>query len=420
MTATPVVDTMPVGDRRSGEVLPALDTMRAVAAIAVLGTHAAFWGGAYGRPVYGTALARLDIGVAIFFVLSGFLLARPWFERHGLGRAAPSTRSYLWRRVLRVVPVYLVGAVAALVLLPGNDDASLGTWLTTLGLANIYVDEMLPDGLTQMWSLGTEAAFYLLLPLLLWLMLSRRLDRGRGRSRLAVVLAAMVVINVGWLAAVSSGLDTAGVMMSVWLPAYLTWFGTGMLIAACTVRSRSDDASVTREAALSSRFAEAARRMGEAPGACWTAALALFAIAATPIAGPTGLVPPTFGEALTKNLLYAACAGLLILPCVYADPQGRFVRVMSLPPLRHLGHLSYGIFCVHLVILELVWRWRDMDLFEGRTLELFSLTLVVSIAVSEVLYRLVERPSMRWKGLFDRPAPSASATSTPSPAHTSS
>ena len=50
----------------SSSTLPVLDSLRAVAAVAVVATHASFWGGAYAQPVFGTALARLDIGVAIF------------------------------------------------------------------------------------------------------------------------------------------------------------------------------------------------------------------------------------------------------------------------------------------------------------------------------------------------------------------
>jgi peptidoglycan/LPS O-acetylase OafA/YrhL len=75
---------------------PALDSMRAIASIAVLATHAAFWGGAYSQAVWGTALARLDVGVAIFFVLSGFLLSRPWFDRHRRGLPPPSASQW-WR-----------------------------------------------------------------------------------------------------------------------------------------------------------------------------------------------------------------------------------------------------------------------------------------------------------------------------------
>jgi peptidoglycan/LPS O-acetylase OafA/YrhL len=167
------------------------------------------------------------------------------------------------------------------------------------------------------------------------------------------------------------------------------------------------------------RLAPGLHVLGRSPGVCWTAALALFAISATPLAGPSSLTPPSLGEALTKNLLYAATAGLLILPCVFAPSAGRFMRAMSLPLLRHVGHLSYGIFCLHLVVLELVARSLHMKLFEGRTFELFALTLAISLVISEALYRVVERPAMRLKNLrgpgrgrsMDSRTPTAKATS---------
>ncbi|WP_243060212.1 acyltransferase [Nocardioides sp. SR21] len=394
---------------RARGTLPALDSMRAVASIAVLATHASFWGGAYAREGYGTALARLDIGVAIFFVLSGFLLSRAWFEQHAHRAPAPRTNVYFWHRLLRIYPMYAVAAVAALVLLPGNDDASLLTWAQTLTLTNIYADTQLPDGLTQMWSLATEVAFYLVLPLLMWLVL------GRRRERLTLVLTGMLVANIGWLVASATVLSDTGANVTVWLPGYLSWFGVGIAIAAAAVRLEAGP-----DAAGSVRVADTLQRMGRSPGTCWVAALALFAIVSTPIAGPASLSSPAAGEAIVKNVAYAVIAGLVILPGVFALPSGAYIKTLSWAPLRHLGRISYGIFCVHLVILELVARWRDMELFAGRTLELFTLTLVISIAVSEVLYRVVERPALRWKNVFDRPSSSTSASSTPSPANTSS
>lgn len=411
---TPTRDEARAVAARARGTLPALDSMRAVASIAVLATHAAFWGGAYGRQGYGTALARLDVGVAIFFVLSGFLLSRAWFERDAHRTSAPRTRAYFWHRLLRIYPMYAVAAAAALLLLPGNDDASVGTWMHTLTLTNIYLDDRLPAGLTQMWSLATEVAFYVALPAVMWLVLPRRRDRRRRPSRLGLVLAAMLLVNVGWLVAAPS-LTERGVMATVWLPGYLTWFGVGLLIAAGAVRLEAGP-----DAAGPVRVARMLRQTGRSPGTCWVAALALFAVASTPLAGPASLVSPASSEAIVKNLLYAAIAGLVILPGVFADPDGRYIRVMSLPALRHLGHISYGIFCVHLVVLELVFRWRDMELFAGRTLELFVLSLVLSIAVAEVLYRVVERPALRWKGRFDGAPSRTSATSTPSPASTGS
>ena len=290
----------------------------------------------------------------------------------------------------------MLAAVAALVLLPGNSGASPALWVKTLLLSNIYVDDHLPDGLTQMWSLAVEVAFYVVLPGIMWLALSRRRRGTPSRSRLGVVLAVLVAVNVVWVLDLAVRLDWGGSMIGLWLPSYLTWFSVGMAMAACYVRVHRE----AQDAAVGSdRVASTLRQMGMAPGVCWTTGLALFAISATPVAGPSSLTAPALGEAMTKNLLYAVTAGLLILPAVFADPGGRFIRVMSTPLLRHLGHISYGLFCVHLVILELVARWRGIELFEGRTVELFAFTLVLSLVVSEVLYRLVERPAMRLRNL---------------------
>lgn len=415
MSAPAAAEQTAATGRRVPVVLPALDSVRAVAAIAVLATHASFWGGAYAHTRLGTALARLDIGVAIFFVLSGFLLSRSWLERHARGAPAPSTGRYLWRRVLRILPVYVLAAAAALLLLPGNDEASTGVWVRTLTLTNLYFDDRLPDGLTQMWSLATEVAFYVLLPVIMWVALSRRRDRRPSRSLLAVVAVALVVINGVWLLDLAGRLDGTSPLSKLWVPSYLTWFAVGLVLAACHVRVQRVGQP---EADGLGRVASLLQSMGRTPGVCWTAAVAVFAISATPLAGPSSLTAPSLGEALAKNLLYALTAGLVILPCVFAPPAGRFMRMMSLPLLRHLGHLSYGVFCVHLVVLELVTRYRHMKLFEGRTFELFVLTLGISLLVSEVLYRLVERPAMRLKNLgrprtkrsVDNSSPSAAAT----------
>jgi peptidoglycan/LPS O-acetylase OafA/YrhL len=424
VTAPALAPEIAAGDARDQFALPALDSMRAVAAIAVLATHASFWGGAYAHAHarYGTALARLDIGVAIFFVLSGFLLSHSWLARHARGASAPSTGRYLWRRFLRIVPVYLLGATAALLLVPGNHDASPGLWIRTLTLTNIYVDDRLPDGFTQMWSLATEVAFYVLLPVIMWVSLSRRRDGRPSVSILGAVAVTLLALNVLWLLDLADRVQSLSPLARLWLPSYLTWFAVGFVLAACHVRVRQiaeRDPQGLDSTDLVGRVAPGLHLLGRSPGVCWTAALALFAISATPLAGPSSLTAPSLGEALTKNLLYAATAGLLILPCVFAPPAGRFMRTMSLPVLRHVGHLSYGIFCVHLVVLELVARSLDMKLFEGRTFELFALTLAISLLVSEALYRVVERPAMRLKNLrgpgrgrsMDNRTPRAKATS---------
>ena len=101
-------------DTRTPEVahnpqFPALDTMRAIGALGVVITHVGFWAGIYTSQGYvGVLVARADVGVALFFVLSGFLLYRP-FARWSLGASErPSIRSFAIRRAARIFPAYWV------------------------------------------------------------------------------------------------------------------------------------------------------------------------------------------------------------------------------------------------------------------------------------------------------------------------
>src|SRR4051812_409189 len=95
--------------------LPALDAVRALGALAVVAHHVGFATGVNlsGGPWSGW-LARLDVGVAVFFVLSGFLLFRPWAHAQATARERPKTLRYLWRRALRILPAYWLTVVVCL------------------------------------------------------------------------------------------------------------------------------------------------------------------------------------------------------------------------------------------------------------------------------------------------------------------
>src|SRR3954471_4935232 len=93
-----------------------MDSLRAIAAISVLTVHIALPSGLL-DPGYGGRqfFGRLDVGVAIFFLISGFLLYRPFVRARAHGEPRPPTLAYLWRRALRIVPAYwLVLIVIAL------------------------------------------------------------------------------------------------------------------------------------------------------------------------------------------------------------------------------------------------------------------------------------------------------------------
>lgn len=381
---------------------PALDAMRAVGALAVVTTHVAFWSGDYGRHgFWGVTLARLDVGVAVFFVLSGFLLSRPYLARAAAGLRRPATRTYLWHRFLRITPVYVVAVVLALSFIHDNRDRSPGGWATTLLMLDTFVAPRPPDGLTQMWSLAVEVCFYLLLPLLMLLATGRRALRP---LRVALVLAAMTAVTVWWHL---DGADRADGLSDgspeQWLPGYLTWFAAGIGLALVHV--------------LATRGAPAARRflaVGRQPGACWTLAGALLLVSSTPLAGPALLIAPTTTESLTKNLLYTVIGLLLILPAVVADERSGFGRFMGHRVVRRLGLTSYSLFALHLPVLHLVMWLTGWQIFGGHGLQLWLLTMAGSLVAAELGYRLLEIPAMRLKRVVRPPReePTAATTAT--------
>lgn len=388
-----------------GPRFPALDTLRFVGAVAVLTTHTAFWAGSYtSHGAWGTVLARLDVGVAIFFVLSGFLLSRPWIASAFQSKPRPRPGRYYWKRALRILPVYLVTAVIALSLIPENDDLGPRDWAKTLLMADIYVDNGPPDGLTQMWSLATELAFYLVLPVLMLVGLGRVLSP----RRLLVLIVFMWAVSLLWLGELSGHVPNAGDRaVNEWLPAFLGWFAVGILLALIQI--------LRANGALPARVRNGVDILAASPGASWVAAFGLLLVAATPLAGPSLLVPPSDAEAVTKNVLYAGIGGLLVFTGVFAVPSGRYAQAMSQRWLRHLGHISYGIFCIHLPVLHLVMAVTGYTLFDAPFLAIWALTLALSLVAAELLYRVVEIPSMRFRDVGRSPArtnPAARVTNT--------
>ena len=361
-----------------------LDTIRAIAATSVVATHAAFYSGFYATGGFlGTASARLDIGVALFFVLSGFLLSSPFLKSAASQTRLPSVGRYLFKRALRILPLYWIAVILAMTLLPDNSSAGVSQWVKNLTLTQIYFPGLQSQGLTQMWSLCTEVAFYLLLPLLMIAIGRHSIRHGWSARIVYISLGAAVILNLIWsyfIAPLSSN-------MGLWLPAYLSWFATGMLLAVIKIEMTND-----------SKLFPGLRQLALQPGTTWTWALGLFALSATPIAGPVLLSPPEGFQAIAKNLLYAAISALIVLPTIFGDTNNsRYHKVMANKFLRHLGHISYGIFALHMIVLDFTTPLLGLELFRGNGLQVFFVVLGISLILAEISYHLIEKPFLRLK-----------------------
>lgn len=381
----------PAGGTRT--FLPALQGLRAAAALAVVVTHVAVQTGEF-HGLHGRLLIRLDLAVAVFFALSGFLLWRGHAAAaHGL-RPAPATGPYLRSRLVRIMPAYLVAVVLILALLPDVHFAVLSVWLANLTLTQIYVPLTLTAGLTQMWSLSVEVSFYLALPLLA--LLARRLP---VRARIPTI-AVVALASLAW------GLlplhPPAGVNPLNWPPAFFSWFAAGMLLAELTVSPVGLPHRLARNRLLMAALAVLA-----------------FVVAASPLAGPEGLTPGSVGQFVVKVTMGAVVAGALLAPLVLDRPDTSH-RLLGSPVMVTLGRWSYGLFVWHLAALAMVFPVIGQFPFSGHMPVVLALTLVFGFAIAAVSYALVESPCRnalrRWEYRHNPPPLDSSVTDTAEPA----
>src|SRR5262249_32705427 len=119
--------------------LDALDALRAIGAIWVMVAHVGYTTGFTLTGVVGGFLARA-FQVAPFFMLSGFLLFRPYVYAKATGSRRPGTGRFFWRRAVRILPAYWVVVAVCLTALPENASAPLRDWLHYGTLTQVYFD----------------------------------------------------------------------------------------------------------------------------------------------------------------------------------------------------------------------------------------------------------------------------------------
>lgn len=397
----------PPGNRR----FPLFDSLRAIAALSVLLTHVGFICGANLHAFYGRYTARLDLGVCVFFLISGFLLYRPFVAARVEGRPLPSVGKYAWRRVLRILPAYWL-ALTLMSFWPTLPQMWTGhSWVYYVFLQNYFPAWSL-GGILPAWSLAVEASFYLALPLVALLMRAPLFGRDRSariRSELwlLVLLSALAIGFRVWVKAEESGAPASNLYST--LIGNFDWFALGMLLALASV-------------AYEGRPRPAAIRLVERfPSLCWAISLALLWLVATQL-GITAEFPQEYNDFqwLAEHVIYALIAFFLLLPAVFGDELGGLPRrILRNRALAWLGLISYGIFLWHLPLATWLWNGRfGGALRHAPMLELTLATLAVSTAAAAASYYLVERPILRFKerapwrakGAATQPAQASPAT----------
>jgi peptidoglycan/LPS O-acetylase OafA/YrhL len=387
-------------DRR----FPALDGVRAFAAFAVVCTHVGFISGRSLRSdLLGPILSRGDFGVALFFVLSGFLLYRPFALHAVAGAPAPRSGRFLWRRAVRIVPAMALFVIITLTFLtPYRVRAS--DYLQYLLLIQTYDHHDYDPNLAQLWTLAIEVSFYLLLPIL-----GTLVSRARGTVRRAVAVQVGLLVAMSIMPILFNLYQLRylkGSQALLWLPAYGDWFAIGMGLALLSALPGPEPAL--------GRLRRTLADWASAPGTCWLIAAVLYLISTLPVGNPRTLAPALYWQWTGQHALYGAAAFFVMLPLVLAEHPG-LDRVLGSRAAHFGGNISYGVYLWHVPLMPKIQSALGYHEFDGHLLWLLLATLGGSVAAASASWYLIERPALRyaslpWRRPVRQPGPTAPST----------
>jgi len=361
----------PAAPRPGFRHVAALDGLRGVAVAGVVAHHLGYLRGGF-------------LGVDLFFVLSGYLITslvlHEWAHtgRVDLGR--------FWsRRARRLLPalfavIGVVIAYAAYAAEPVEKSRIREDGLFTLfyiqnwheiftGVG--YWDQFrAPSPLRHMWSLAIEEQFYVLWPIVLVVMLGRPRPTDRRRARLWRLMALTVGLGAASAAAMVLLHHSETEVSRV-------YYGTDTRVAAILIG-----------AALATLF-----RLGKSPNTPGArATVEVLAAGAVVALGVAWVRVGGQEDWLYEGgfLLCSLAVGLVITAAANPRP-GPIGKLFSLPPLRWLGAISYGLYLWHWPVIVFVAAPRFE--YEGATLALVRLGL--SFALTIVSYVIIEQPIRR-------------------------
>jgi peptidoglycan/LPS O-acetylase OafA/YrhL len=360
----------------------------------VLLTHTATFTGFSPHTWWGALWHNLDLGVPVFFVISGFLLYRPFVAAQTLGAPQPSTGAYAWRRMLRIVPAYWL-ALTLLAWYANLPDVFTGDWWRYYLFLQIYSYHTLYGGLNVAWTLCIEVSFYALLPL--YAMALARLASGRepGRRRRLelVILLALALASLTLRAVDLAGPRTVAIATIV---ENFDWFAWGMVLAVLSVAVQGGW-----------RLPDWLEFLRRRPGACWLLAFAIYAILAGVVHYPVVVGGDILRElplgGMVRHVGFGAIAMLTVLPAIFPRPAGVPARVLAWRLLAWLGLISYGIYLWHTPLVgKLIEHGALTWVPHLRFVVLSAATAAVAIACAAVSYYVVERPILKLKNLSFR------------------
>jgi peptidoglycan/LPS O-acetylase OafA/YrhL len=420
-----------VGTQSTSEVGP-IDGLRALAVTGVVILHC--WGVAGGPSIFFTLpligqkvwlsewIHQGELGIPLFFILSGFLLGQPFFRAALKGERRPSLGNYFRRRVLRIVPAYYFCLLMMLLLLvPTAIPAErVYSWMGLQALiAHLTFTQFLfiDTGAyfradASMWTLTHEATFYIILPFTFWLFVGRRS---------LIALPGSLLVAAGWLYLAHHSLDFfvnwvwRGVDDKLYFshetirrtyvapqfPAHVFNFGLGLSLGNYYVMTQ----------------------LGRAPKPHPLVALATFFGGLVLLMGWVHYFDFT-DSSISRDFVFVGTPAeaigitLILAGLVFGAPVVK--SIFSLTPVRVIGIISYSAFLWHGLLLYAIERFPAIQAMtpDERLVPIIVRVVPLLLLVSIASYIFIEKPflvtarrprpepALAEAALAPRPAPS--------------
>ena len=346
-----------------------------------------------------------SLGVCVFFVLSGYLLSRPFWVALDADKPMPSLRTYTIRRAARILPAFWLALTVAFLMsftilkFPFTGDLVVRYVAGVLGLSAVHWLTWFPVEFDQpLWSIGAEIFSYAVLALALWLVFKLPFRGWGARIVWLVVIAA--VLGGQYL------LQTYGVPESAgrgwehgtvggakfWWPnynpvAFFAMFAVGVLTASLQVRV-AKYRNVAFDLLAIAGFAFAAYQLF-----AYSSDSSAYGLLNIPYAYPW----------------FPIGVGVVLL----ATPSSAFLfRLTENPVIAYIARVSFGVYVWHYFLMEttrvlwvpqyVYWGMRDV----GQWAWISTVIVVASFVIATASYYLFEAPIIRWaRGLERRPGP---------------
>lgn len=396
--------------------IAAVTGLRALSVLWMISFHVLFFGGyqvdgmPYSRWLAIPSLVPLSTGyhgVDIFFVISGFLIARMLLAERDRSKGLRIGRFYV-RRVMRIFPAYLVTLWIGKVLW-GGDSHSENTWANLLLVNNFLPYDKQSLGWT--WSLAVEEQFYLLFPLAL--LLAHRMQRGKTADRESVraviicLFAFVFALMIRMLLVFGSG-PSGIVCPTPFHPKFSPeLFGPYFDSIYDKLHTRMGGIICGIGVAYTERCASILRWFHTHRGLTrWGLAVALLALSQMVFGhsfftlwtgGPTSLGLSTAIDTYLFALLISYV--LLYLRAQSAvGESGAIHRFLAWRGFRPIARLSYSAYLLHPLVILFLWSRLPLAAAEMDELKLWILILccvLASLAAASILFLLIERPFHR-------------------------